>query len=61
MAMKGKEIKVHFTFVMDKFPSAIILVVCMTAGKGLYQMTSLDNFKILKLDFQTHQGKCSLD
>ena len=75
MAKKGREIKVHFTFVMDKFASAKplnLLIIysipstsescnCMTAGKSLYQMTSLNNFKILKLDLQTHQGKCSLD
>ena len=75
MAKKGRERKVHFIFVIDKFASAKplnLLIIysipstsesynCMTAGKGLYQMTSLNNFKILKLDLQTHQGKCSLD
>ena len=30
-----------------------ILVVCMTAEKGQYQMTPLDNCKIPKLDYQT--------
>ena len=66
MSSKGREIKVHFTFVLDLFASAylfyttnirvillFILVVCMTAEKGQYQMTPLDNSKIPKLDLQT--------
>ena len=80
MTKKGREIKVHFTFVMYKFASArplnlliiysipstpgsynFILIVCMTIGKGWYQITSLKNFRVPKLDLQKYQGKCSLD
>ena len=66
MSNKGREIKVHFIFVLDLFPSArppnLCIIysippsesyVCMTAGKGQYQMTPLDNSKIPKLDLQT--------
>ena len=59
MAKKGREIKVHFIFVINKFASAKplnLLIIysipstsesynCMAAGKGLYQMTSLNIFK----------------
>ena len=83
MAKEGRETKVHFTFVLDKFASArpfkllIIYSIPSTSGsynssfwlfvrqlkkpEGWYQMSSLKNSKIPKLDLQTYQGMCSLD
>ena len=51
----------QYLLIIYSIPSTSESYNCMTAGKGLYQMISLNNFKILKLDLQTHQGKCSLD
>ena len=66
--------KLHYTFDMNflqDFPGFLILypqhqghfgwMILNTAGKGCFQRTSLQYFKIPTLEFQTYQGENSLN